>query len=196
MAGRQHASCYCVRKGLIRKAHLAHNLKKWAAKHPNGAIAKGTPETLIMEVDDVYYIDEALADVYEVCPSLALPHVAVVICVHAGMAHSLALCLSQREDAEGFEAVYTWKGAAHNSPKIIPDNNWVFQAGLSIPSGGLDAPFVAHMTQSDLSRADADMCAHAARRCGTWKMGLPPGLPSPPSPTRPLASAYSTESQP
>ncbi|KAK9903517.1 hypothetical protein WJX75_007884 [Coccomyxa subellipsoidea] len=64
--GRQHACCYCVRKGLIRKAHLAHNLKKWAAKHPNGAIAAGVPETLIMEVDDVEYIDEALADVYEV----------------------------------------------------------------------------------------------------------------------------------
>ncbi|BDA50216.1 probable tubulin polyglutamylase TTLL2 [Coccomyxa sp. Obi] len=64
--GKQHASCYCVRKGLIRKAHLAHNLKKWAAKHPDGAIARGVPETLIMEVDDVDYIDEALADVYEV----------------------------------------------------------------------------------------------------------------------------------
>ncbi len=67
-AGKQHASCYCVRKGLIRKAHLAHNLKKWAAKHANGAIAHGVPETLIMEIDDVDYIDEALADVYEVCP--------------------------------------------------------------------------------------------------------------------------------
>ncbi len=55
-----------MRKGLIRKAHLAHNLKKWAAKHPDGAIARGVPETLIMEVDDVEYIDEALADVYEV----------------------------------------------------------------------------------------------------------------------------------
>ncbi len=65
--GKQHASCYCVRKGLIRKAHLAHNLKKWAAKHPDGTIARGVPETLIMEVDDVDYIDEALADVYEVC---------------------------------------------------------------------------------------------------------------------------------
>lgn len=31
--GDQAASCYCMRKGLIRKAHLAHNMKKWAAKH-------------------------------------------------------------------------------------------------------------------------------------------------------------------
>lgn len=72
-AGRQHACCYCVRKGLIRKAHLAHNLKKWAAKHPNGAIAAGVPETLIMEVDDVDYIDEALADVYEVNRCASFP---------------------------------------------------------------------------------------------------------------------------
>lgn len=65
-AGEQCASSYCVRKGLIRKAHLAHNLKKWAAKHPDGLLAAAVPETHIMEVDDVDYIDEALADVYEV----------------------------------------------------------------------------------------------------------------------------------
>ena len=66
MAGEQHASSYCIRKGLIRKAHLAHNLKKWAAKHPDGILAGAVPETHVMEVDDVDYIDEALADVYEV----------------------------------------------------------------------------------------------------------------------------------
>jgi hypothetical protein len=55
-----------VRKGLIRKAHLAHNLKKWAAKHPDGLLAASVPETHVMEVDDIEYIDEALADVYEV----------------------------------------------------------------------------------------------------------------------------------
>ncbi|CAK0786864.1 hypothetical protein CVIRNUC_010078 [Coccomyxa viridis] len=65
-AGEQHASSYCIRKGLIRKAHLAHNLKKWAAKHPDGILAGAVPETHVMEVDDVDYIDEALADVYEV----------------------------------------------------------------------------------------------------------------------------------
>lgn len=59
-----------MRKGLIRKAHLAHNLKKWAAKHPHGLLPAAVPETHIMEVDDVEYIDEALADVYEVRNSL------------------------------------------------------------------------------------------------------------------------------
>ena len=54
-----------MRKGLIRKAHLAHNLKKWVAKHPDGLLAASVPETHILEVDDVEYIDEALADVYE-----------------------------------------------------------------------------------------------------------------------------------
>ena len=65
-SGEQWASSYCIRKGLIRKAHLAHNLKKWAAKHPHGLLAASVPETHVMEVDDVEYIDEALADVYEV----------------------------------------------------------------------------------------------------------------------------------
>ncbi len=73
-SGEQWASSYCTRKGLIRKAHLAHNLKKWAAKHPHGLLAASVPETHIMEVDDVEYIDEALADVYEVCAAFAPSH--------------------------------------------------------------------------------------------------------------------------
>ena len=55
-----------MRKGLIRKAHLAHNLKKWAAKHPASRLAAATPETHILAVDDVDYIDEALSDLPEV----------------------------------------------------------------------------------------------------------------------------------
>ena len=71
-AGNQATSSYCVRKGLIRKAHLAHNLKKWAAKHPDSRLAAATPETHILAVDDVDYIDEALSDLPEVTRQLAL----------------------------------------------------------------------------------------------------------------------------
>lgn len=66
LAGLQVASSYCIRKGLIRKAHLAFNTKKWAAKYPNGRLAAALPETWVLEVDDVDYIDEALCDVPEV----------------------------------------------------------------------------------------------------------------------------------
>lgn len=59
-----------MRKGLIRKAHLAHNMKKWAAKHPGGALAAAVPETYILSVDDEEYIDEALCDLPEVQPDL------------------------------------------------------------------------------------------------------------------------------
>lgn len=65
-AGHQHACCYCFRKGLIRKAHLCHNTKKWAAKHPEGWLAKSVPEAFIFELDDIDYIEEALCDVPEV----------------------------------------------------------------------------------------------------------------------------------
>lgn len=65
-AGDQAASCYCMRKGLIRKAHLAHNLKKWAAKHPGGVLASAVPESYILSIDDEEYIDEALCDLPEV----------------------------------------------------------------------------------------------------------------------------------
>ena len=69
-SGEQHACCYCFRKGLIRKAHLCHNTKKWAAKHPEGWLAKSVPESFIFELDDIEYIEEALCDVPEVCTIL------------------------------------------------------------------------------------------------------------------------------
>ena len=68
--GAQWASSYCVRKGLTRKAHLAHNARKWAAKHPGGRLAAAVPETWPLELDDPEYVDEALCDVPEVRPTL------------------------------------------------------------------------------------------------------------------------------
>ncbi len=68
-----------VHVGLCRKAHLAHNLKKWAAKHPQGCIASAVPETFILSVDDVEYIDEALCDLPEVGPCTVL----AAICCHS-----------------------------------------------------------------------------------------------------------------
>ena len=61
-----HTCAYCVRKGLIRKSNLAFSVRKWVAKHPGGALAGGVPETLLFEFWDLEYLDEALADVYEV----------------------------------------------------------------------------------------------------------------------------------
>lgn len=79
-SGEQHACCYCFRKGLIRKAHLCHNTKKWAAKHPEGWLAKSVPESFIFELDDIDYIEEALCDV---------PEVGTMFCDHAHvMAHA------------------------------------------------------------------------------------------------------------
>lgn len=51
---------------MIRKAHLCHNTKKWAAKHPDGWLARSVPEAFIFELDDIDYIEEALCDVPEV----------------------------------------------------------------------------------------------------------------------------------
>ena len=66
LAGSLHASAYCVRKGLIRKSNLAFSVKKWVSKHPDSVLATGVPETLLFEFWDSEYLDEALADVYEV----------------------------------------------------------------------------------------------------------------------------------
>ena len=61
-----------MRKGLTRKAHLAHNARKWAAKHPGGRLAAAVPETWPLELDDPEYVDEALCDVPEVPPGAVL----------------------------------------------------------------------------------------------------------------------------
>ena len=64
--GTLYTSAYCVRKGLTRKANMAYNLKKWASKHPAGALARALPETLLFEFWDMEYFDEALAEIFEV----------------------------------------------------------------------------------------------------------------------------------
>ena len=51
---------------------FAHNTKKWAAKHPEGKLARALPETWPLQLDDVDYIDEALCDVPEVLHRIAL----------------------------------------------------------------------------------------------------------------------------
>ncbi len=63
--GGLRANCYCVRKGLIRKAQLAVNLKKWNAKHPEGLLARSVPETYYMDVDHPDYFEEALCEIPE-----------------------------------------------------------------------------------------------------------------------------------
>ncbi|KAJ2768067.1 tubulin--tyrosine ligase [Coemansia nantahalensis] len=60
------SSAYCYRKGLIRKAQMAFNIKLYAAKHPESVLHRGVPETWIFDLDDVDYLDEALMECFEV----------------------------------------------------------------------------------------------------------------------------------
>ncbi|KAJ1822359.1 tubulin--tyrosine ligase [Coemansia sp. RSA 2675] len=60
------ASAFCIRKGLIRKAQMSFNIKLFVAKNPDSILKTGVPETWIFELDDVYYLDEALMECYEV----------------------------------------------------------------------------------------------------------------------------------
>jgi tubulin---tyrosine ligase len=57
---------YCIRKGLIRKAHIAYYLKKFLLKNSNSTLAKNVPETCIFELDYIDYLDEALNEAFEV----------------------------------------------------------------------------------------------------------------------------------
>ncbi|KAJ2720325.1 tubulin--tyrosine ligase [Coemansia sp. Benny D115] len=60
------SSAYCFRKGLIRKAQMAFNIKLFMAKNPDSILHRGVPETWIVELDDIDYLDEALMECYEV----------------------------------------------------------------------------------------------------------------------------------
>ncbi|KAJ1818359.1 tubulin--tyrosine ligase [Coemansia sp. RSA 2598] len=60
------ANAYCIRKGLIRKAQMAFNIRLYTAKHPESVLKRGVPETWIFELDDIDYLDEALMECYEV----------------------------------------------------------------------------------------------------------------------------------
>lgn len=66
LAGALHASCFVVRKGLCRKAQLAMHCAQYSAKRPDSALASAVPQTLLFEFWDAEYIDEALAEVFEV----------------------------------------------------------------------------------------------------------------------------------
>jgi tubulin---tyrosine ligase len=57
---------YCIRKGLIRKAHVAYYIKKYLLKTPNSILSKFIPETYVFELDYLEYLDEAMNDCFEV----------------------------------------------------------------------------------------------------------------------------------
>lgn len=65
-SGKVCANCYCIRKGLIRKAQLALVLTRWCTKYPHSEIARSVPETFVFELYDIEYFEEVLiADVPE-----------------------------------------------------------------------------------------------------------------------------------
>ncbi|KAJ1673773.1 tubulin--tyrosine ligase [Spiromyces aspiralis] len=63
---RAFACSYCIRKGLIRKAQMAHNFRLFMAKNPDSCLATHVPETWVFDLDCIDYLDEALQECYEV----------------------------------------------------------------------------------------------------------------------------------
>ncbi|RPB11623.1 sure-like protein [Morchella conica CCBAS932] len=64
-------SSYIIRKALIRKHYLSHTLTSWTTKHPASILAGATSTTCELELDYAEYLDEALAEAYELRDSLA-----------------------------------------------------------------------------------------------------------------------------
>ncbi|KAH0604300.1 uncharacterized protein H6S33_006677 [Morchella sextelata] len=62
---------YIIRKALIRKHYLSHTLASWTTKHPTSILATAASTTCELELDYAEYLDEALAEAYELRDSLA-----------------------------------------------------------------------------------------------------------------------------
>lgn len=59
-------NAFPIRKGLIRKAQLAYQLKKYMCKRAESFLHRSIPYTLLMSIDDPEYLSEALNECYEV----------------------------------------------------------------------------------------------------------------------------------
>lgn len=66
------ANSYIIRKALIRKHYLHNTVTSWWSKHPNDTDLKGhVPLTVAFEVDYAEFLDEALAECWELHESFA-----------------------------------------------------------------------------------------------------------------------------
>lgn len=66
------ANSYVIRKALIRKHYLHNTITSWWSKHPNDKHLKGhVPLTVAFEVDYAEFLDEALAECWELYESFA-----------------------------------------------------------------------------------------------------------------------------
>eukprot|EP00048_Salpingoeca_helianthica_P018505 m.242162 g.242162 ORF g.242162 m.242162 type:complete len:422 (+) comp25317_c0_seq1:36-1301(+) len=61
---------YCIRKGLIRKSQMAYCIRKYLSKNPDSVLKTAVPETYLFELDDPYYFEEAMNEVFEVAQEL------------------------------------------------------------------------------------------------------------------------------
>lgn len=61
---------YCIRKGLIRKSEMAYVIQKYISKNPSSILKTAVPETYNFELDDPYYFEEAMSEVFEVAAEL------------------------------------------------------------------------------------------------------------------------------
>ena len=66
------ANSYIIRKALIRKHYLHNTITSWWSKHPHDTNLKGhVPLTVAFEVDYAEFLDEALAECWELHESFA-----------------------------------------------------------------------------------------------------------------------------
>lgn len=56
------ANCYCIRKGLIRKAQLAICLERYRVKRPESTLTTHVPPTWVIQLDRAEDLDELLVD--------------------------------------------------------------------------------------------------------------------------------------
>jgi hypothetical protein len=129
-AGKHGASSYCIRKGLSRKAQLAHFTHRFVCKNPHSILKRAIPETVVL---DLWSVWESNADRHPGLSSQKCGGVAdVVVSIGSGTREKemnqrklLSQCLQEArtammqaendfENGTGSEPIWILKGSTTN----------------------------------------------------------------------------------
>ena len=151
LPGHHGASSYCIRKGISRKAQLAHYTHRHICKYPNSILRDAIPQTVVLDCWSVWDDDSSgdartpkmnhqggLADVVVSIGSMAHSSDSSVV----NRRRRLDACLSEAKDAmESAETTYQARLAA-NSEGEEPAPVWILKGSTTNKGAGI---YIVHL---------------------------------------------------
>jgi tubulin---tyrosine ligase len=148
LPGRHGASSYCIRKGLSRKAQLAHYTHRHVCKYPNSILREAIPQTVVLDCWSVW--DDDIGGTPKMNHQSGLADVVVSI---GSMAHSgdgsavnrrvkLDTCLSEAKlMMNSAESTYQSRLAANNEGDE-PAPVWILKGSTTNKGAGI---YIVHL---------------------------------------------------